>query len=69
MRVLITGITGRVGVHLARALVSDGHQVRGLVWNADPSVAKLDGLSVDLVEGSLTEAEEIAHAHLLTQDF
>ena len=62
MRVLITGITGRVGVHLARALVSDGHQVRGLVWNADPSVAKLDGLSVDLVEGSLTEAEDVRRA-------
>ena len=62
MQVLITGITGRVGVHLAQALASDGHQVRGLVWSADPSVARLDGLPVDLVEGSLTEAEDVRRA-------
>ena len=62
MQVLITGITGRVGVQLARDLVSDGHQVRGLVWSADPSVAKLDGLPIDLVEGSLTEAKDVSRA-------
>ena len=62
MQVLITGITGRVGVHLAQTLISDGHQVRGLVWSADPSTARLDGLPVDLVEGSLTETGDVRRA-------
>ena len=62
MRILITGITGRIGVHLAEALVADGHQVRGLVWTADPGVAKLEGLPINLVEGSLTVAEDVHQA-------
>ena len=62
MRILITGITGRIGVHLAEALIADGHQVRGLVWTADPGVAKLEGLPIDLVEGSLTVTEDVCQA-------
>ncbi len=29
MRILITGVTGRIGANLAAALVKDGHHVRG----------------------------------------
>jgi len=62
MQILITGITGRVGVHLAQALVADGHQVRGLVWKSDPNTSRLEGLPVDLVEGSLTKTEDVRQA-------
>ena len=58
MSILITGITGRIGANLARALVERGHPVRGLVWPRDPRVDKLNGLGVELVSGSLTNAGE-----------
>ena len=62
MSILITGITGRIGANLARALVKRGHSVRGLVWPRDPRVDKLDGLGVELVSGSLTSPEDVQGA-------
>ena len=62
MRILITGITGRVGANLAVALVGGGHQVRGLVWARDRRVEKLEGLGVELLEGSLTEMGKVHQA-------
>jgi UDP-glucose 4-epimerase len=62
MKILITGITGRIGANLAAALVGAGHQVRGLVWDRDPRVEKLAGLGAELVRGSLTRPEEAARA-------
>ena len=35
-RVLITGITGFVGSHLAERLVADGHEVHGIAFEAPP---------------------------------
>ena len=56
MRVLITGITGRIGANLAVNLVNAGHQVRGLVWPRDPRVEKLQHLNLELHEGSVVDA-------------
>ena len=60
MNILITGITGRIGGNLAVALLNAGHTVRGLVWPKDPRTEKLEGLDLDLQEGSLTSFEDIA---------
>ena len=62
MQVLITGITGRVGAYLAQTLTDDGHQVRGLVWAGDPNTERLEELPIDLVEGDLTNVEDVRHA-------
>lgn len=62
MKILVTGITGRIGANLAAALVSQGHQVRGLVWERDQRVEKLAGLGVELVRGSITRPDEAALA-------
>ena len=62
MRILVTGITGRIGANLAAALVERGHQVRGLVWARDARVEKLEGLGVELQYGSLTEAGDVQRA-------
>lgn len=62
MRILITGITGRIGANLAAALVKEGHQVRGLVWPKDDRTEKLRGLGVELLRGSLTEAADVRRA-------
>lgn len=59
MRVLITGISGRIGANLAKALVAAGHTVRGLVWARDRRTDKLADLRVELVEGSLTERRDV----------
>ncbi|HXF64465.1 MAG TPA: NAD(P)-dependent oxidoreductase [Caldilineaceae bacterium] len=59
MNILITGISGRIGANLAKALVEAGHQVRGLVWPRDRRPEKLAGLPVELVEGSLVNPTEV----------
>src|SRR5947209_7716987 len=61
-RILVTGITGRIGSNLAAALLQAGHQVRGLVWPRDPRVEKLRALDVELLSGSLTEPEDVRQA-------
>ena len=35
MKILVTGISGRIGANLAKALSDAGHEVRGLVWAND----------------------------------
>ena len=62
MLILVTGITGRIGANLAAALVGQGHTVRGLVWGRDARVEKLRPLGVELIEGSLTEPDDVARA-------
>ena len=62
MKTLITGITGRIGAQLAHALVAAGHDVRGLVWPQDPTVERLAGLPIELVEGSLVNAADVNRA-------
>ena len=62
MRILITGITGRIGANLAAALVRQGHQVRGLVWPRDPRTENLKPLGVELVEGTITSEQDLTHA-------
>lgn len=62
MRILITGITGRIGANLAKQLVERGHRLRGLVWPRDPRVENLKKMQVELVEGSLTEPTAVARA-------
>ena len=59
MKILITGITGRIGGNLAAQLVEQGHRVRGLVWPKDPRVEKFEGIDLELIEGSLTEYEDV----------
>ncbi|HET7770784.1 MAG TPA: NAD(P)-dependent oxidoreductase [Chloroflexota bacterium] len=62
MKILVTGVTGRIGANLAAALRRDGHEVRGLVWGRDPRVEKLAPLGLELIEGSLTSAEDTRRA-------
>ncbi|MEE2659936.1 MAG: NAD(P)-dependent oxidoreductase [Candidatus Latescibacterota bacterium] len=60
MRALITGITGRIGGNVAARLVAEGHAVRGLVWERDQRVEKLESIpGVELVQGTLTEGEDV----------
>ncbi|MCZ6676599.1 MAG: NAD(P)-dependent oxidoreductase [Candidatus Poribacteria bacterium] len=62
MKILVTGISGRIGANLAKALIDAGHEVRGLVWTKDLRVEKLEGLPVKLIEGSLVNAADVNQA-------
>lgn len=59
MRVLITGVTGFVGSHLAEALTRPGaeHEVWGLVrWDSDQHAMDALGANVQRIEGELKDA-------------
>ncbi len=61
MKVLITGVTGFAGSHLADHLIEAGHEVWGLRrWRSrDDNVAHLAG-RLRLIEGDITDARAMA---------
>lgn len=61
MNTLLTGGTGFVGAHIARALVERGDAVRCLVRPAS-RLDNLEGLEVELVEGDLLDPDSLARA-------
>ena len=62
MKVLITGVTGFVGSHLAERLGAQGHTLRGLIRK--PGARRYLGASVplELVAGDVTRPETLAPA-------
>ncbi|MEZ4737498.1 MAG: NAD(P)-dependent oxidoreductase [Caldilineaceae bacterium] len=62
MHILITGISGRIGANVAKALLDAGHTVRGLVWEQDRRSEKLAGLPVELIEGTITNMADVERA-------
>ena len=60
-RVLITGITGRVGSHLTSELLERDIAVRGLVLPDDPLQSTVDP-AVEVVAGSLNDSAAVASA-------
>ena len=62
LRILVTGITGRIGANVARHFLAAGHQVRGLVWPGDRQSEKLAQLGADIVEGDLASSADVAAA-------
>jgi UDP-glucose 4-epimerase len=64
MLVLVTGATGRIGVHLTRELLAAGHTVRALVLPGDPRAGLIAGPNVDIVEGRLQDQASLRQAAL-----
>ncbi|MCX6046129.1 MAG: NAD(P)-dependent oxidoreductase, partial [Chloroflexi bacterium] len=62
MKILVTGISGRIGANLAKALIDAGHEVRGLIWANDRRLDKLTALNVELVEGTIENAADVDKA-------
>ena len=56
MRVLVTGGAGFIGANLCRRLVDEGHAVVVLDDLSTGRTHNLEGLGLDLVEGSVTDA-------------
>lgn len=61
MRVLITGISGFIGGHLARRLLAEGEAVRGLVRNPT-KVRWLEHYGAELVVGNLLDPASLRRA-------
>ena len=57
MRVLVTGGAGFIGANLCAELVERGVAVRALDDLSSGLLANLDGLDLELVEGSITDAD------------
>ena len=63
MNVLVTGVTGFTGGHLASYLTDRDHTVRGLVRPASRDRgASLEAAGVELVNGDLTDPESLGSA-------
>jgi len=58
MKIFLTGATGFVGWHLARALVERGDSVRCLVRSGSP-LEGLAGLPVEIVRGDLRDPDSV----------
>ena len=64
MHVLVTGAAGRIGVHLTRALVGEGHTVRAFVLDGDPRASLIFGDNVELCHGRLEDTDSLRAAVL-----
>jgi NADH dehydrogenase len=62
VKILITGITGFVGSHLAARLVAQGHDVRGTVRQPNRRRHLAARTTADLVTGDVTQRESIIAA-------
>ena len=62
MKILISGVTGRVGNNLAHKLQERGHEVCGLVMPGDPKLYKATALGVEIVEADIADAEPVRAA-------
>ncbi len=62
MKVLITGITGRVGANVAQKFLHNGHDVRGLVWPSDRQAEKMRSVGAEIVEGDLASSADVKAA-------
>ncbi|MFI1184425.1 NAD-dependent epimerase/dehydratase family protein [Streptomyces sp. NPDC020799] len=60
--ILVTGASGHLGANLVRRLLSDGHEVRVLVWAPEPAAEALAGLSVQRVTGDVRDPVAVAAA-------
>ncbi|MBI4966559.1 MAG: NAD-dependent epimerase/dehydratase family protein [Rhodospirillales bacterium] len=61
MTILVTGATGFVGAAVARLLLAEGEAVRVLA-RANSDRRNLQGLAVEIAEGSLTDRASLARA-------
>ncbi len=63
LRVLVTGISGHQGGHVARHLLGRGHHVRGLARNPEnPKLGEIRSLGAEVVVGAFDDSAAIERA-------
>ena len=61
MKIFVTGANGYLGAEIVRQLLSEGHEVSGLV-RSEAAAAKLKELGVQPILGSVTDIDILAKA-------
>ena len=62
MKILITGITGRIGTNVANFFIKSGHEVTGFSWSEDQKLEKMKKLGCEIVTGDLENLEDVKRA-------
>lgn len=61
MKVLVTGANGHIGANVVRALIKQGHVVRGFIRQASDTQG-IDGLDIELSYGDVMNADSLEQA-------
>ena len=61
-KIFITGGSGFVGAHVARAFVADGHDVTVYGPSTEPCLSADDLKKMKFLKGSIAEASAVSHA-------
>ena len=59
MHVLVTGATGRIGVHLTTQLLDAGHTVRAFVLPGDPRLPLVERPGVEVMPGQMLNVRDL----------
>ena len=62
MRILVSGITGRIGANVAKRFADMGHEITGFVFPGDSQADKVAQIGADIVEGDLASSRDVANA-------
>ena len=62
MKVLITGVSGRVGANLGLQMKQKGYQVHGLIMPNDPKYEKVRELGIEIFDGDIVDSESVYNA-------
>lgn len=61
-KILVTGVTGRVGANLVKCLLERDYEVRAFVMENDPKISKLKLFDIEIVYGNLLDFKSIKDA-------
>ena len=62
MKILITGITGRIGSNVAKHFINLGHEVTGFSWSKDQKLEKMKNFGCQIITGDLENYDEVNKA-------
>ena len=62
MKILITGITGRIGSNVAKYFINSGHEVTGFSWSKAQKLEKMKNFGCQIITGDLENYDDVNNA-------